>query len=608
MSDSLLALIEEDPDDLNHYLILSDWLMSKNDPRGLLISLQYELHQTPEKPKLKRSIKQHLQTHHKVLLGALHDRSELKLEWKWGFIRSAALEPLPLKETLYWLGELLAHESSRPLERLHVRASPQHPVDVDAIGALLLQHKRPRLLRELHLGTPKDFDLNTPLGARLLSAFPRLGQPAAERWQEVQTRIAKQRRLKIPFPLDSLKVPKSKDGPLKLDLKDLMQGLKAELGRGSPSGVIAALKSSCESAALDSFSRDLGALWKRHKMPSAERWVLDLIGLLGREQCAAFLGESLKDWSHQRGKQAVEQLTRIGVDWAVFELFAATLYEDIFPSVRNTSQDALLNIAKRRDISKDALIDRAAPRVAPSKQALDRLQYVQLRRLHQLMLDGVRYRAREFLQYFVFHPQRKGMVERLVWATFQGSSVSVPFTVNAQGRPVDIDGRSFEISDPATVGLLHPAELEPNFRKDWREALSARGVDPLFLQLDRPVFAAKPDEKPEQGDRFTGNPEIHLRLDEAGWLSDYENIDFDEEFPTYFYWKYFPRDSIRCEACIAFEGARVSALRFFKGPERKKLDGDRVHRVTLSEILYDLEYADGKHSEHDRQDILHWTP
>jgi hypothetical protein len=144
-----IALLREDPDDVERYRVVADQLQAKGDVRGELIALDLarrELTGDPDNPRwraLTREIDRLEKTHAKELLGGLWTASSTcRLDWRFGFIREAtlwthgvAVPPAPrgrlgrrvprprVNKLLKHTDELLVLESAVLLEHLTLAAT-----------------------------------------------------------------------------------------------------------------------------------------------------------------------------------------------------------------------------------------------------------------------------------------------------------------------------------------------------------------------------------------------------------------------------------------------------------------------------------------------------
>ena len=82
-----LDLVRADPDDEGAYLICSDALQERGDPRGELIALQFRRKDDPDDPRIRSAEAQLIQTHRRAFLGPVADHlATFAFHWHRGFI------------------------------------------------------------------------------------------------------------------------------------------------------------------------------------------------------------------------------------------------------------------------------------------------------------------------------------------------------------------------------------------------------------------------------------------------------------------------------------------------------------------------------------------
>lgn len=166
----LEAQILAAPDDPAAYLVYADWLQTKQDPRGALITLQHQLATTKDDKDAKRLLdgeKKLLDDHgHYLMPESLHamlrrrgkasesDREQCRATWRLGFLHHVFLAKRPRQQgdIDVIVQDLLHHPSSHFLRGLTVGAlgTPDQYSYVSVIAALS-RVKHP-LLRELVIG------------------------------------------------------------------------------------------------------------------------------------------------------------------------------------------------------------------------------------------------------------------------------------------------------------------------------------------------------------------------------------------------------------------------------------------------------------------------
>jgi uncharacterized protein (TIGR02996 family) len=91
----LEARILTNPDDQEVYLVYSDWLSERGDPRGELIAVQRQLAQRPDDAELEARERALLDANGATWLGELAKLGpkDLAVAWRWGFIDAVRIGP-----------------------------------------------------------------------------------------------------------------------------------------------------------------------------------------------------------------------------------------------------------------------------------------------------------------------------------------------------------------------------------------------------------------------------------------------------------------------------------------------------------------------------------
>jgi uncharacterized protein (TIGR02996 family) len=349
------AQIAEDPTDRSRYLVYGDWLQQQGDSRGALIAL-HDAADRGEKGAADAAALL-LREHRYSLLGLLDGVSEIELEWQLGFIRHAHLAYGTQKALLAGLATLLEAESARFLQSIAIDplADKKTP-DPQPIVELLLE-RAPKTLAHLQVGKPGKWTLPDELRA----AFPRLERDPTVVWDEVLAKIAEQKRLEIRF-LDAKKLPKlePRSGKPAADPDQILLGLRAEIEKSKPIGIVAALPRVFTRESVDAFALALVQQWMKNDDQAIVKFAFDATGPLGGDACAKFLGSNLTTWSHARAVQAIDHLKRIGSDCALYQIIRLVLLPGLQPR-RDAAETLLEELAKARGCSFDELLDEIAP-------------------------------------------------------------------------------------------------------------------------------------------------------------------------------------------------------------------------------------------------------
>jgi uncharacterized protein (TIGR02996 family) len=167
--DQLMRRIDEAPDDLSLYLVLSDHFQESGDPRGELIAVQCALAQATdakERERLEQKQAAFFKAHHLALMGAKDEVALAGAKWSNGYVRSAGTPPASL------LAAFLRHPSTRFLQELTIQ-NPYLPTGemVDRIA----ETRHPSLRRLTFNSTQgKQVGLDPVDITRVVSWLPRL--------------------------------------------------------------------------------------------------------------------------------------------------------------------------------------------------------------------------------------------------------------------------------------------------------------------------------------------------------------------------------------------------------------------------------------------------
>src|SRR6185436_7697878 len=291
----LEAVIAEDPDDPARYLVYADWLQLREDARGLLISLHHAAHQHPRDKARAAAAAELLHEHRYALLGRLepytrprpgHAEAEIDLDWFMGYLRGARLRFAGDARLADGLACLLETPSSAFLQELVIDPldGKRAPDPAPIVGLLL--ERAPRTLCRIQIGKPGAWQVPP----ELREALPRLARDPTALWAEISAMLAKQRKLKIELDAAQLPAPRPRlrGAELAVDMPALLVGLKAELDRQKPLGLLAALPQVFTRDSLDELAVAMAHQWMALGEDAA-RWSFEALGTLGGDRTAALL-------------------------------------------------------------------------------------------------------------------------------------------------------------------------------------------------------------------------------------------------------------------------------------------------------------------------------
>ncbi|MDQ3364183.1 MAG: DUF4132 domain-containing protein [Myxococcota bacterium] len=595
----LEAVIVEDPTDAGRYLVYADWLQTRNDPRGTLIALDHAARVSGDPAHLVAADALRYE-HPGAFFGMLEPytrerdgRTPVHLDWFMGFIKGARIrldnDARHDAQLLAVLGYLFDCPSARFLQELVIEApGARRELDTAAIIAVLLARRPPTLAM---LGKPGSWQV--PPALRV--AFPRLQRDPAAAWAEVMDRVAEQRRLKVELAASELPALEPRVHGIAIAPEAVLVGLKAELDKLRPLGLLATMPRVFAAESLDRFALAMAHQWQaRGETP---RWPFDALGPLGGDRCVGFLAANLPSWSHQRALQALDHLARIGSDLAIHAIAELVLSARSVGARRGAGCDVLERIAEARGLAGRAqLLDRVCPEPPPG--AL-RAHVVETQRhwLQAIMLSGHRIALADFRQFVAGHALRRSLASTLLWAECVGSQLVALLRVSATGELRRTTGAPYEATQLGAtghgIGLVHPAELEAAELAAVRAGFA--GTEQAILQLDRPVLRLAPDDARRQTlhhfePRRVGFYALEAALEQRGWIAH----DRDERGITQAFGRVFERDQVVAIARLGSGQGSVGEVEVSPiGSYLERRRFDRLHPVTLSELLWDLETAHG---------------
>jgi Domain of unknown function (DUF4132) len=196
---------------------------------------------------------------------------------------------------------------------------------------------------------------------------------------------------------------------------------------------------------------------------------------------------------------------------------------------------------------------------------------------------------------------------RLVWGIYDGAVLGAGFRITEDQQFASIADEPLVLPTGATVGVVHPLQMEEPARGRWSELFADYEIIPPFPQLGRAIHRLEQDEdKSLSLDRFNGRnfpaPTLVFTLEKMGWVrgTAMDAGCFDEhsrQFPaanvtalltyegTVSMGYIDPTEQLRLTGCCFVEGLREPS-----GYEKANggVDLGRVDPVVISETLHDL--------------------
>lgn len=483
-----LSFIEDDPDDVERFLVAADLLQTQGDPRGEFAAIQYALSQHPDDERLTAREGELLEAHRKAWLGPFAGMGSRKLHagWRLGWIDEVTLHIATMREAKERLDELLELPTARFMRRLTIEVK-EDIEDYAPLYETLAREKRPKTLRRLKFGKtrpPED----------VLAALPRLAAGAGARWNSLMEEVGKARRRRLQPLFETSQLPpltlREPDLDLAWDPTNVVVGLRMQYGKRQQLPVSDAMRQLFTPHSLDAFVLAMVEQWAAEDTPSNRTWVLRVVGALGGDRCATWMVERLEQWSHARAMQFTEALVQMGTPIGVAGIWMMARSGE--GSRADHAAEVLRVMARNRGCLQDDLMDRAVPR-NPDLSHEGRFDIITRRWMEWLMVSGHQLSQRDFEHYVATGP-RAELAQRLVWGAYRGTELVATFAVSGVGG-------SYWGSDEAVVGLPsdtrigvpHPVEMAWEEQLAWDKAFGGSRLQP-FLQLRRPVAVVRPEE------------------------------------------------------------------------------------------------------------------
>ncbi|MEV0901332.1 DUF4132 domain-containing protein [Actinoplanes sp. NPDC049802] len=315
------------------------------------------------------------------------------------------------------------------------------------------------------------------------------------------------------------------------------------------------VREACEPSSLAAFGWSLFEQWRAAGAAYRETWALDALGLLGDDDTVRRLTPLILVWpgesGHNRAVAGLGVLASIGTDVALMHLHSIA-QRSKFTGLKNAAGQMIERVAIRLGLSAEQLADRLVPdfgleadgslvldygprrfvvgfdellrpfvadsggkrlaalpkpgvrddavraaaayqRFAVLKKDVRTVAADQVRHLEQAMVGNRRWSGAEFRVFLVGHPLLWHIVRRLVWARFDGDTVTA-FRVAEDRTASTVDDEETALPDDAVVGLAHPVHLGDQVAA-WAEVFADYEILQPFPQLGRPVFTLAEHER-----------------------------------------------------------------------------------------------------------------
>ena len=353
-------------------------------------------------------------------------------------------------------------------------------------------------------------------------------------------------------------------------LTDLQLGTVVAAVRDPKRGtsLLTAIKKHMEPRSLDAFAWSLFHGWISDGAPSAHKWAMLAVGLIGGDSCVLKLTPLIRAWpgesQHARAVTGLEVLRQIGSDLALMQLngiaqklpfkglktkaaeymeaiakdkgltrseledrivpdcdldergqrsfdfgprqFSFALSPELKPVLRDTAGKVLPNLPKPNAKDNATKAEAALAKWKILKKQVSDTASLQAARLEQAMVVGRRWRIDDIQRLLVDHPLMIHLIRLLVWEAIPAAGgAAMYFRVSEEREIVGVEDDALDLDKFAEVGLVHPLRMTDVQRSAWGQVMSDYGIVPPFPQLGRPVHHGTPAELSAGSlTRFTG--------------------------------------------------------------------------------------------------------
>ncbi len=350
-----------------------------------------------------------------------------------------------------------------------------------------------------------------------------------------------------------------------------------------------------------SFAAAVLAAFLQSGQEATDRWAMTVAGMLGDDAVVPVLAAQIRSWAESnRGKMAewaVQALALLGTDSALLAVDAMAIrYRTKMKNIGRAAAESFALAAERMGVTPDELGDRVVPWLcfAPNETCLIdagqkqyevrigpdlKLRYIETKkgkavkslpksvsadvktemkgvaanlrevvkaqtlRLENLLVRQRRWSATRWRELFLPHPILLPFATRLVWGTYDDSGQLCGLFRALEDRTLTTNADdAYELPDDASVGLVHPLEIDDQTRTAWLTHLADYEIEPPFPQLEREVVNAAEDQHDQKnylaldgavlnGMTFKGRAErlgwVRGSVVDAGSVSGYH-----KSFPT----------------------------------------------------------------------------
>ena len=357
-----------------------------------------------------------------------------------------------------------------------------------------------------------------------------------------------------------------------------------DLGRIGRCGTAEELAKDVKPADLEALAHEVYELWLAAGAQAKQKWVLAFAAIYGGSAMVRKLLKAINDWpQHARGAIACEAVNALilNPDPAALLAVDAISRKFKFRQIKTAAAAALENAAQELGISAEELADRIVPDLgfgADGKQVFDygnrsftvrltptleleitnhlgkkvknlpapgktddaeqaNAAYEAFKAMKKQMkatvsaqktrletaLSALRcWDGEAWEKLFVGNPVMHQFAIGLVWGVYRDGQLEDTFRYMEDGTFNTVDEEEFELPENASIGLVHPVELDEDLLDQWKQQLEDYEITQPIIQLERPVYRVTEDEMGATSLERFGGKVLHSlslagKLTGAGW-------------------------------------------------------------------------------------------
>ena len=324
----------------------------------------------------------------------------------------------------------------------------------------------------------------------------------------------------------------------------------ADLGRMGRSDMAASIAADLETKDLEALACEVWELWIKAGAQSKTKWVLSFAAVFGGAAMTPKLIHAINDWpQNARGAIACDAVAALSVspDPAALVAVDSISRKFKFRQVKTAAAAALESAAQELGITAEELADRIVPTLgftpdgtrvfdygprkftvrltlslelavtteagkvvksmpapgktddaekAPAayeayktlKKQIKTTVTAQRARL-ELALSGQRcWDSEAWRKLFVENPVMHQFAISLIWGVYENGQLKDTFRYMEDGSFNTVDEEEYTIPDGASIGLVHPVELDDDTLEAWKQQLEDYEITQSIDQLSRPIY------------------------------------------------------------------------------------------------------------------------